>query len=186
MADNRELTALLARDAYREGEFELSSGRASSYYLDAKQVTYSPRGAQLVGEAVLAAIREFDVEAVGGLTLGADAIVASTVVASAGTANPIPGFIVRKQAKEHGLERGIEGVSPAGKRVAIVDDVITSGGSALLAVDAAKAAGATVAVVVALVDREEGGVDNITEAGVAFRAICSVTDVREAGNPALA
>lgn len=180
MALSAELTELFAEHSYREGEFVLSSGRTSDFYLDAKQVTYRPDGARLVGRAVLDILRDFDVDAVGGLTLGADAIVASTVLASAGTERPIPGFVVRKESKAHGLEKWIEGVSPEGRRVAIVDDVITSGGSVIRAVRKARSGGAEVAVVVGLIDREEGGAEAVAREGIPFRSVCTLSAIREA------
>src|SRR5690606_24636645 len=97
--DPQALIRLLANRAYREGEFTLSSGRKSNFYLDAKQVTYDPAGIRLVGAAVYSLIAPFRVQAVGGLTMGADAIVASVVFISAERGTPIPGFIVRKEAK---------------------------------------------------------------------------------------
>ncbi len=133
-----------------------------------------------MGAAVLELIRPFGVEAVGGPTMGADAIVASTVVASADTDRPIPGFIVRKEGKGHGLQKWIEGVSPEGLKVAIVDDVITSGGSALRAVRRAREAGAEVVVVIGLVDREEGGAAAVAEEGLPCRAVCLLSEIRKA------
>ncbi len=180
LTGNAELAALLARLAYREGEFVLSSGRTSSFYLDAKQVTYHPEGVGPVGRAVLAIAREFGAEAVGGPTMGADAIVAATVWASKDTDAPLTGFVVRKEGKRHGLQKWIEGVSPEGRRVALVEDVVTTGGSVLRAVEAVRDAGAEVAVVVALVDREEGGREALEEAGIPFRAVATLSEVRAA------
>ena len=180
MVEFRQLINLLARHAYKEGDFRLSSGRSSSFYLDAKQVTYHPGGVELVGEAVLRLARPFDVQAVGGLTMGADAVVSSTVWASRNSECPLPGFVVRKEPKEHGLQKGLEGVAPQGRRVVIVDDVVTSGGSVLQAAEAARNAGAVIAVVVALVDREEGGAATLEAAGIPFRAVCTVSEIREA------
>ncbi len=179
-AENGALATLLARLAYREGEFRLASGRTSSFYLDAKQVTYHPEGVGLVGAAMLDIAREFGVEAVGGPTMGADAIVAAAVWASKDTDAPLTGFVVRKEGKRHGLQKWIEGVSPEGKRVALVEDVVTTGGSVLRAVEAVREAGAEVAVVVALVDREEGGHEALEEAGVPFRGICTLSEIRAA------
>jgi len=176
-----EIARLMARYAYREGRFVLSSGAVSDFYLDAKKVSYLPAGARIVGDEVLAIAREFGAAAVGGLTMGADAIVMSTVWASIDTPDPIPGFVVRKEPKKHGLQKWIEGVDPVGKRVAIVDDVITSGKSVLDAVRQAKAGGAEVVVVIGLVDREEGGADTIRrEAKVEFRSLCRISDIRAA------
>jgi orotate phosphoribosyltransferase len=174
-----QLAALLARLAYREGDFTLASGAKSNFYLDAKQVTYHPDGVELVGNAVHAIAREFAAEAIGGPTMGADAIVAGTVCASSRTAFPIAGFIVRKEAKKHGLGKWIEGVDPAGMRVAIVDDVITSGGSLLKAAEHIREAGAEIVVAMGLVDREQGGREAIEAAGFPFRAVCTLSEVRK-------
>jgi orotate phosphoribosyltransferase len=178
--DHQILVRLLASRAYREGEFTLSSGRKSNFYLDAKQVTYDPEGIRLVGAAVYSLIAPYGVQAVGGLTMGADAIVAGVVFVSGERGTPIPGFIVRKEVKQHGLQKRIEGVFPPGARVAVVEDVLTSGGSALRAVDAVREAGGEVAVVVALVDRQEGGAAAIEREGIPFRAVTTITEIREA------
>ena len=178
MSQQQKLAAFLAKYAYQEGDFVLSSGARSTFYLDAKQVTYDPDGASLVGAVVYRLATEFEAEAIGGLTMGADAIVTSTVIESARYGRPMPGFVVRKEPKGHGLQKWIEGVSPAGKRVAIVDDVITSGGSVLSAVKAARQAQARIAVVIGLVDREEGGKQAIEAVGVPFRAICTLSEIR--------
>jgi len=180
MPDREQLITLLAKNAYREGAFVLSSGAKTNFYLDAKQITYHPNGVGLVGRSVLAAIRPFGVQAVGGLTMGADAIVASSIWAGLEAGLQIPGFVVRKEAKKHGLEKWIEGINPKSLRVAIVDDVITSGNSVLKAVDAAREAGAKVEVVVGLIDRQEGGAREIERRGVAFRAICTIEEIRTA------
>jgi orotate phosphoribosyltransferase len=175
------IAELLALYAYREGDFVLSSGRASKFYLDAKQVTYRPEGMSLVGHAVLDLLSSHRIQAIGGLTLGADAIVGSTVMASGVQGRPVPGFVVRKSPKTHGLSKWIEGPSPAHQRVAIVDDVVTTGKSVLDAVTRAKDAGAIVVAVVALVDRQEGGAQKIEdETGLPFLTVCSLDDVREA------
>ena len=180
MSQRDQLVTLLAKSAYREGEFLLSSGVRSSFYLDAKKVTYHPDGVRWVGHEILAAVHGFGVEAVGGLTMGADAIVTSAVWASIEEGCPLPGFVVRKDPKKHGLQKMIEGVDPAGRVVVIVDDVITSGNSVLKAVEAAREAGATVAVVVGLIDREQGGAAAIEAFGVPFRSICTISEIRAA------
>ncbi len=180
VVENRPLAELLARLAYREGEFRLSSGRTSSFYLDAKQVTYHPDGVGLVGAAVTAIAHELGAEAVGGPTMGADAIVASAVWASKDTASPLTGFVVRKEGKRHGLQKWIEGISPEGKKVVLVEDVVTSGGSVLRALDRVREAGAEVVAVVSVVDREEGGGAAIEDAGVPFRPLCTLSQIRAA------
>jgi orotate phosphoribosyltransferase len=174
-----KLVELLARRAYSEGNFELSSGVRTNIYLDAKQVTYSPEGVEAVGNAVLAFLRQANADAVGGLTMGADAIVASTVWASLINGRPVPGFVVRKEPKPHGLQKWIEGVSPQGRRVAIVDDVITSGKSVLQAVQRAQEEGAEVVVVIGLIDREEGGAQAIeAQTGIPFHAVCTLAEIQ--------
>lgn len=179
-AASHALAALFAKLSYREGEFTLSSGARSTFYLDAKQVTYHPDGVALVGEAVLRAIAGLGVQAVGGLTLGADAIVINAVWASVRAGAPLPGFIVRKEPKGHGTQQYIEGVHPGGMRVAIVEDVVTSGASALQAVERAEAAGAKPVVVVGMVDRLQGGREAIEARGLQFRAACTIDEVRGA------
>lgn len=175
-----ELVELLARDAYREGDVGLSSGVRSKFYLDGKLVSYQPEGATLVGAAVWELIRDENVAGVGGLTLGADAIVVSTFFAAQRAGVDLPGFIVRKEPKKHGMRKMIEGVTPkAGSRVAIVDDVVTSGGSVLLAVREARLVGLEVVVVVPMVDREEGAREAVEAEGIKFRPICTASEVRE-------
>lgn len=182
-AAQARLAGLLAEHAYREGEVVLASGRRSGFYLDAKKVTYHPDGVEPVGDAVLARMRPDRIGAVGGLTLGADAIVISTVLAARREGLSIPGFIVRKEPKRHGLQRWIEGVMPpAGTRVAIVEDVVTSGGSALKAAGIARDAGLDVVLVIALVDREEGAAETIRKAGLEFRPVLTITEIRDAAH----
>lgn len=176
-----KLVELLAVRSYREGDVQLASGRRSSAYIDAKQVTYDPEGFALAGRAVYEIIAGYGVAGVGGLTMGADAIVCATLSAAAAAGDRIPGFIVRKEPKKHGLQKWIEGIQPPpGSRVAIVEDVVTSGGSALKAVAVAREAGLEVAVVVPLVDREEGGREAVEAEGLVFRPVCTMSQVREA------
>ncbi len=179
MPQRDSLAALLARLSYREGDFTLASGAKSTFYLDAKQVTYDPEGAELVGAAVVELAREFGAEAVGGPTLGADAIVSNAVYASARSGHPLTGFIVRKETKKHGLGKWIEGIDPKGKKVVVVEDVITSGGSLLKAVEHLREAGAEIVVATAVVDREQGGRAAIEAAGIPFRPLCTLTEVRD-------
>jgi len=139
----------------------------------------SPEGLALIGPLALAALRDVDwgVQAVGGLTLGADPISYAIAYASAETTTPLRAFTVRKEAKAHGTGRLIEGPFQAGDRVAIIEDVITTGGSALRAVEAVRAAGGTVAGVLALVDREEGGRDALVGAGLPVVALARASDI---------
>jgi orotate phosphoribosyltransferase len=139
----------------------------------------SPDGLSLIGPLALAALRDVDwrVQAVGGLTLGADPISYAIAYASAETASPLRAFTVRKEAKAHGTGRLIEGPFHAGDRVAVIEDVITTGGSALRAVEAVRAAGGSVAGVLALVDREEGGRDALVSAGLPVVALARASDI---------
>lgn len=173
------LVQLLAERSYREGDFVLASGARSSFYLDAKQVTYHPEGLPLVARGVLDAAAPFGVRAVGGLTMGADPIVAGVVAtcAEAG-APPVSGFVVRKEPKGHGTGRWIEGMLEEGWPVAVVDDVVTTGGSSVKAVERAREHGADVRVVVALVDRGEGGREAIEGLGLPYRPIADLDEVR--------
>jgi orotate phosphoribosyltransferase len=173
------LRDLLVSRAYQEGSFALSSGRQSDYYVDAKQATLDPAGINLVGEVVFDLLRRYPVAAVGGLTLGADPIALAVAAFSDRQGHPIPAFIVRKEAKGHGLRKWIEGRLPEGARVAVVEDVLTSGGSALKAVDRVREAGCQVEVVVGLLDREEGARAAIEKAGYVFESVFTISEVRE-------
>jgi orotate phosphoribosyltransferase len=179
MTDHERLLAMLAERSARRGHFTLASGRESTLYIDARQTTMSPDGLALVGPLGLAALESsgWRVDAVGGLTLGADPISYAVAYASALAGRPLRAFTVRKEAKAHGTGKLVEGPFRAGDRVAVVEDTITTGGSALRAVDAVRAAGGVVAGVLALVDREEGGREAIEAAGLPVVALARATDV---------
>ena len=148
------------RSVSRQGKFTLSSGRESEYYIDCKLTTLDPEGAVLTGYTVFEFLRanQIRAEAIGGMSIGADPIVTAVAVVSGLEGNPLPAFIVRKEAKAHGLKKQVEGMElTPGKRVVIVDDVCTTGDSTLEAVQAVEQAGLKVVAVVSLVDREEGG-----------------------------
>jgi len=173
------LARLLAEIAYREADVTLTSGRSSGFYIDAKKLTYHPEGMELVGRAVFGRIRALDVQAIGGMVLGAVAIVTSTVLTARLAGVDIPGFVLRKDARMHGLQKMIEGIAPEpGSRVAIVEDVVTSGGSVIESVERVREAGLEVATALVLVDREEGGAQAIAATGVPFQAICTVSQIR--------
>ena len=181
MTTHDRLLSILAERSARRGQFTLASGRQSTLYIDARLTTMSPDGLALIGPLALAALRDVDwrVQAVGGLTLGADPISYAIAYASAETNTPLRAFTVRKEAKAHGTGRLIEGPFQAGDRVAVIEDVITTGGSALRAVEAVRAAGGTVAGVLALVDREEGGRDALVSAGLPVVALARASDIVE-------
>jgi len=137
--------------AVKFGDFTLSSGKKSDFYVDCRKVTLHPQGAKLIGNIILEKIKGLKIDAVGGMTMGADPIIGAVI-----TLGDIPGFIVRKKAKEHGTGQKIEGLIETGWNVLIVEDVATTGGSALQAIEAAEAEGAKVVKVISVVDREEG------------------------------
>jgi orotate phosphoribosyltransferase len=179
MTDHDRLLTLLAERSARRGRFTLASGRESTLYIDARQTTMSPDGLALIGPLGLAALAEsgWRADSVGGLTLGADPISYAIAYASALAGTPLRAFTVRKEAKAHGTGRLIEGPFREGDRVAVVEDTITTGGSALRAVEAVRAAGGTVVGVLALVDREEGGREAIEAAGLPVVALARAADV---------
>lgn len=147
-----ELKNLLKEtEAVKFGDFTLSSGKKSDFYVDCRRVTLHPKGAKLIGRLILEKIKGLKVDAVGGLTLGADPIIGAVI-----TLSDLSGFIVRKKTKEHGTKQRLEGLLKPGDKVLIVEDVATTGGSALEAIQAAEEAGATVVKVVSVIDREEG------------------------------
>jgi orotate phosphoribosyltransferase len=170
---------MLAERSARRGQFTLSSGRTSTLYIDARLTTMSPDGLALIGPTALAALDDagWQVDAVGGLTLGADPVSYAIAYASALAGRPVRAFTVRKEAKTHGTGRLIEGPFREGDRVAVIEDVITTGGSALRAIEAVRNAGAQVVGVLAVVDREEGGREALEAAGVPVLALVRARDV---------
>ena len=173
------LAALLAERSARRGQFTLASGRQSSLYIDARLTTMSPEGLTLIGPLGYEAVERagWRADAVGGLTLGADPVAYAVSYASALAGRPLRAFTVRKEAKQHGTGKLIEGPFREGDRVVVVEDVITTGGSALKAIAAVRAAGGTVVGVLAVVDREEGGREAIEADGVTVIALARAADV---------
>jgi orotate phosphoribosyltransferase len=179
MPKRNDLITLLATRSAKRGSFTLSSGRQSSLYIDARITTMSPDGLAMIGPLGLAAIRDagWRPDAVGGLTLGADPIACAIAYASASTDDPVRAFTVRKEAKAHGTGRLIEGPFTAGDRVVVIEDTITTGGSARRAVDAVLAAGGSVLGVFALVDREEGGREALEGDGHRVISLASAREI---------
>jgi orotate phosphoribosyltransferase len=176
----QELLKLLAQKSFRLGEFKLSSGGTSDYYIDCRTTTLDARGAQLVGEVFLDEMRGqgWHADAIGGLTMGADPIVVAVAVIS-GTLN---GFLVRKAEKQHGTGQRIEGFHEKGARVVIVDDVCTTGSSTVQAIEAAREFGFKVVGVMCLVEREDAkGRPNVEKAAAPapFISIFTANDVRK-------
>ena len=179
MSDPRqELHALIASQAYREGQFKLVSGQVSDYYIDGKMVTLHPAGAYLVGEVIFDLIKDRRPDAIGGLMIGADPIATAVSLVSHLKGQPIPAFIARKEIKGHGTRKALEGPVPEGARVIIVDDVITTGGSLLQAAEAAHQSGCEILTVIALVDREQGGRESIEGQGYRYEPVFTISDVR--------
>lgn len=175
MSDRSMLVRLLSQRSLRRGRFTLASGRESSHYVDARLTTMSPEGLAVIGPLALQAIRErgWAADAVGGLTLGADPIAYATALASVVSPPLVRAFTVRKEVKQHGTGRLIEGPMRESDRVVVIEDVITTGGSALRAAEAVQRAGASVSGILALVDREEGGRAVLEAEG--FAVICLAT-----------
>jgi orotate phosphoribosyltransferase len=178
MTEHAELIHLLATRSARRGQFVLASGRQSTLYIDARLTTMSPEGLVLIGTLGFTLIQQtWSVNSIGGLTLGADPISYAISYASAKSATPLRAFTVRKEAKTHGTGKLIEGAFKAGDRTVVIEDVITTGGSALKAVAAVRNADGLVAGVLALVDREEGGREAIEAAGVPVVSLVTARDL---------
>jgi len=176
--DQQALIALIRQKALRFGSFTLASGKKATYYLDGKQVTLDPNGARLIGEGILDLLAAAEMPAaIGGMSIGADPITAAVVTMSAVRGTPLPGFMVRKESKGHGTGQYIEGPVQPGDRVAIVEDVVTTGGSSLAAIERCEAFGLHVARVIAIVDRMEGGAQAFAARGYPFSSLLSIRDL---------
>lgn len=159
-----ELIALLCEKSFKyssEPTFKLVSGRMSHFYVNCKPTILNPRGMYLVGHLMAAAIEDLNPDGVGGLTFGADPIAMATAFASELKGRPVQAFSIRKEKKDHGIARWIEGDLASGSRVVVIDDVATTGGSTIKAIERAREEGLEVVRSVVLVDRQEGGLDNI-------------------------
>lgn len=172
------LLDLIIKYAYVEGDFTLSSGAKSSYYINCKQVTLRAEGALALGRLLWQRLPQ-DTSAVAGLTLGADPMVSAVSIVSAYGNRPIPALIIRKQPKGHGTKAYIEGPSlDSGAKTVVLEDVVTTGNSALTAVERLKDAGYEVAQILALVDREQGGKELYQSQGIEFQALFSIKDLQ--------
>lgn len=180
MTDREKLKQIILEKSYEKKKVTLSSGIESEFYFDGKQSTLHPEGSYLTGKLFFDSISDLeDVDGVGGLTLGADPIATATSLVSFLEGKPIPAFIIRKEPKGHGTGAWLEGAKNLGKgsRVVIVEDVVTSGGSSLKAIRRAEEEGLLVLGVVTLVDREEGGRENIEKAGYWLKAIFTKSQI---------
>jgi len=174
--DNRQrLKEIILEKSYRKGTFTLTSGKTSDFYVDVKQTSLSAEGSYLCGKLILDLMLQADtpIEAVGGMTLGADPLVSAVSVVSHLEGHPVPAFIVRKEAKGHGTENYIEGLSnmTPGCRVTLLEDVVTTGGTLVKVIDRVEAAGFTVAQIITVVERQEGGVEVLAKAGYRLESL---------------
>ena len=177
-----ELIELIEEHSLQRGDFTLASGAKADYYVDCRKLTLHPRGALIVGRMMLDRIKDraeqmgTPINAVGGMAIGADPITASIVTLAGGESTDLRGFIVRKEAKEHGTGRQVEGPVSPGDRVVIVEDVITSGGSAIKAVAAARKFGLEVVYVLAILDRLAGGQEAFAAEGLDLHTLTTIRD----------
>jgi orotate phosphoribosyltransferase len=171
------LRQMLLDRSMRFGEFVLSSGATSSYYIDVRKTSLHPEGLRMISRAFWEVLVNDQVTAVGGLTLGADPLVAGVMLLSQEMGKPIEGFLVRRSSKDHGTRGQVEGNLAGHKRVAILDDVITSGESSLIAAEAAESYKAEVVRVLAVVDRAQGAAQIFQQRGLPFSAIFSIGEL---------
>ena len=176
MYDRQQLIDLFHQRALKFGDFTLVSGRKSSYYLDSKQITLNAEGLRLVSEGLIDLLADVEFEAIGGMSIGADPIIGGVLTIAAERGRSLDGFLVRKEPKGHGTGQYIEGPVEPGTPVVVVDDVVTTGGSSLDAVDRIEEHGCRVVQVVGIVDRLEGGAAAFAERGLPFRALLTIVD----------
>jgi len=176
-AQRDQLRQMLLSRSMRFGEFVLSSGATSNYYIDVRKTSLHPDGLKLISELFYEVLKADNVTAVGGLTLGADPLVAGVMLHAARAGRPIEGFLVRRTTKDHGLRGQVEGNLAGHKRVAILDDVITSGESALIAAEAAESYRAEIVRVLAVVDREQGASQIFQQRGYPFTPLFSIGEL---------
>lgn len=177
MYDRSRLIDLFRERALKFGDFTLASGQKSSYYLDGKQITLHSLGLRLVCEGLLTLVDQYEFTAIGGMSIGADPIIGGMLTVAAETNRSLDGFLVRKEPKGHGTQKYIEGPVKPGDKVVIVEDVVTTGGSSLLAVDRAQDFGCEVVCVVGIVDRLQGGEANFAARNLPFHPLLTVRDL---------
>ncbi|HNY65119.1 MAG TPA: orotate phosphoribosyltransferase [Deltaproteobacteria bacterium] len=172
-----ELKDLVKKDAVKFGKFTLASGRESDIYVDMRKVTLNPKGAFLIGSLIYEMIKDSGVEAIGGLTMGADPIATASSLVAYQKGMELSAFLVRKEKKDHGMKNAVEGPVQPGQKVVVVDDVITTGGSTITAIENARAMGLEVVMVIAVFDRLEGGRANIEALVPDVRALLTRDDL---------
>jgi len=171
------LLELIKKEALFKGDFTLSSGKKSGYYIDMRLVTLSSEGAYLIADLFFDLLKDEDVDAVGGLTMGADPMTGAIAAVSFIRGKPMHAFIVRKEEKKHGKAKAVEGPLKKGARVAVVDDVATTGGSLVKAIEAVKKEGCEVVKVLSVVDREEGAAKELAAMGYTLVSLFSKKDL---------
>ena len=177
MYDKKLLQSLIMEKSLKFGDFTLASGKKATYYLDCRQITLDSVGAKLIGEGILELLQRGSIpQAVGGMSIGADPITAAVITVAAYQNIPLKGFMVRKQSKGHGTNQFVEGPIVTGDHVVIVEDVVTTGGSSLDAIEKVEALGVTVDGVIAIIDRLEGGREMFESKGYALRSLFTVKD----------
>jgi orotate phosphoribosyltransferase len=176
MFNREELIQLFHARALKFGDFTLASGKKSKYYLDGKQITLHAHGLRQVSEGLLELLADVEFDAIGGMSIGADPIIGGVLTVAAEQGRKMLGVMVRKEAKEHGTQKFIEGPVEPGMKVVVIDDVVTTGGSSLLAVDRIQQFGCEVVLVVGIVDRMEGGAANFAARNLPFRSLLSIQD----------
>jgi len=180
-----ELLELLLRQSLLRGDFVLASGKTSNFYLDVRRTSLHPRGSVLISRLLFDSIRASGAKATGGLTLGADPLASALAALSSEWGHPLPGFLVRKKTKEHGTGSRVEGGLEPGTPVALLEDVVTSGGSALEAASAVRELGCPIVGVWAVVDREQGGREALAAEGLSLQALFTAAELlATAGIPA--
>jgi orotate phosphoribosyltransferase len=176
MYDKALLIELVRKLALQIGQFKLASGKMSNYYLDCRKVTLDSAGANLIADGMLEVMGDNLPDAVGGMAIGADPITAAIITVAGRSDRRLRGFIVRKEAKQHGTARDVEGPVQAGDSVFIVEDVVTTGGSSLAAIEKAEAHGLKVRGVIAIIDRLEGGRETLAARGYALETLLTIRD----------
>jgi len=176
MQNRAQLVELFRKRALKFGDFTLASGKKAAYYLDGKQITLHSEGLRLVSEGLLELLAGVDFQAIGGMSIGADPIIGGVLAAAGARGRELLGFLVRKEPKGHGTQRYIEGPVEPGMKVVVVDDVVTTGGSSLQAIDRIEEFGCRVVQVVAIVDRMEGGAANFAARGLALKSLLTIED----------
>lgn len=176
MYDRDRLIALFRERALKFGDFTLASGRKASYYLDGKQIALHSEGLRLVSEGLLELLANVEFDAIGGMSIGADPIVGGVLAVAGARQRSLAGFLVRKEPKGHGTQRYIEGPVQPGMKVVVIDDVVTTGGSALQAVDRIVEFGCQVVQIVAVIDRLEGGAANFKQRHLALTSLLTIRD----------